>query len=64
MDSCWSENKATAFVEKYTSRGIAVDVALRVYSSRLLGSDPQLVLHGGGNVSVKTRMPDVLGESQ
>ena len=64
MDSCWSENKATAFVEKYTSRGISVDVALRVYSSRLLGSDPQLVLHGGGNVSVKTRMPDVLGESQ
>jgi rhamnose utilization protein RhaD (predicted bifunctional aldolase and dehydrogenase) len=30
-----------------------VDLALRVYTSRLLGTDPSLVLHGGGNTSVK-----------
>ena len=29
------------------------DLALRVYTSRLLGQDPSLVLHGGGNTSVK-----------
>jgi rhamnose utilization protein RhaD (predicted bifunctional aldolase and dehydrogenase)/NAD(P)-dependent dehydrogenase (short-subunit alcohol dehydrogenase family) len=35
---------------------------MRVYSSRLLGSDPSLVLHGGGNTSVKTTVPDLFGE--
>ncbi|HTW13198.1 MAG TPA: bifunctional aldolase/short-chain dehydrogenase [Solirubrobacteraceae bacterium] len=35
-----------------------------VYGSRLLGADPALVLHGGGNTSVKLREPDVFGEEQ
>jgi rhamnose utilization protein RhaD (predicted bifunctional aldolase and dehydrogenase)/NAD(P)-dependent dehydrogenase (short-subunit alcohol dehydrogenase family) len=30
--------------------------------SRLIGADPSLVLHGGGNTSVKTTVPDVTGE--
>lgn len=33
-----------------------------VAASRLLGSDPNLVLHGGGNTSVKERVRDVTGE--
>jgi rhamnose utilization protein RhaD (predicted bifunctional aldolase and dehydrogenase)/NAD(P)-dependent dehydrogenase (short-subunit alcohol dehydrogenase family) len=39
------------------------ELALRVYSSQLLGRDPSLVLHGGGNTSVKLRAADVLGEA-
>jgi rhamnose utilization protein RhaD (predicted bifunctional aldolase and dehydrogenase)/NAD(P)-dependent dehydrogenase (short-subunit alcohol dehydrogenase family) len=38
------------------------DLALRTYTTRLLGSDPRLVLHGGGNTSVKTTVKDMLGE--
>jgi len=38
-------------------------LALRVYSSRLLGSEPALVLHGGGNTSVKARGLDAFGAS-
>ena len=38
------------------------DLALRVYTSRLIGSESTLVLHGGGNTSVKTSLPDDLGE--
>ncbi len=38
------------------------DLALRTYTTRLLGSDPKLVLHGGGNTSVKTTVKDMLGE--
>ena len=38
------------------------DVALRVYTTRLLGADPKLVLHGGGNTSVKTRVADLNGD--
>lgn len=36
-------------------------LALRAYSSRLIGSDPALVLHGGGNTSWKTTEPDIFG---
>ena len=42
-------------------RGVPRDLALRVYTTRLLGGDPRLVLHGGGNTSVKTRLPDLMG---
>ncbi len=42
-------------------KGVSEDVALRVYTTRLLGRDPLLVLHGGGNTSVKTRATDDLG---
>lgn len=38
-------------------------MALRVYTSRLIGAEPALVLHGGGNTSVKTQLPDDLGDS-
>lgn len=40
------------------------ELALRVYSSRLLGSDPALVLHGGGNTSVKILEQDLFGEEE
>ncbi|KAJ1485900.1 hypothetical protein T484DRAFT_1791906 [Baffinella frigidus] len=35
--------------------------ALRVYTSRLIGSDEDLVLHGGGNTSVKAPYKDIFG---
>ncbi len=38
------------------------DIALRVYSSRLIGRESSLVLHGGGNTSVKTTLQDDLGD--
>ena len=62
MKSLWSKADAKAMVEHYGRQGIGQDLALRVYTSRLLGGDPRLVLHGGGNTSVKTAMPDLLGE--
>src|ERR1700722_12436940 len=40
------------------------DVAQRIYSSRLIGRDPALVLHGGGNTSVKVSEPDIFGTAQ
>ncbi len=53
MKNRWRSNDAAALVRKLRRRGIGEALALRVYSTRLLGSDPQLVLHGGGNTSVK-----------
>ncbi len=62
MKSAWVERDAKAAVDHWAKSGVAADLALRVYSTRLLGRDPNLVLHGGGNTSVKTRVKDLLGE--
>src|ERR1700722_17225706 len=62
MDSRYVERDAAEIVERDARQGVGRDVALRVYTTRLLGQDPRLVLHGGGNTSVKTVVPDLLGQ--
>ncbi|RZI38034.1 class II aldolase, partial [Herbaspirillum sp. HC18] len=52
MQSRWNETDARRTVAALAGQGHGEDVALRVYSTRLLGGDPRLVLHGGGNTSV------------
>ena len=61
MQSRWVDRDAKAAVDRYAAAGISPELALRVYTTRLLGGDPKLVLHGGGNTSVKLRMPDLAG---
>ncbi len=39
------------------------DLGQRIYSARLIGAEPELVLHGGGNSSVKTEARDLFGET-
>ncbi len=55
MKSLWKDEEA----KQYTD-----DLGLRVYTSRLLGKDPSLVLHGGGNTSVKITQQNILGEDE
>jgi rhamnose utilization protein RhaD (predicted bifunctional aldolase and dehydrogenase)/NAD(P)-dependent dehydrogenase (short-subunit alcohol dehydrogenase family) len=62
MNSLWSDEDARACVDHYAALGISADLALRTYSARLLGRVPRLVMHGGGNTSVKTRLPDLFGD--
>jgi len=62
VDSRWSDVDAQATIERYRDDPrVNEDIALRVYTSRLIGRDPALVLHGGGNTSVKTTMVDDVG---
>jgi rhamnose utilization protein RhaD (predicted bifunctional aldolase and dehydrogenase)/NAD(P)-dependent dehydrogenase (short-subunit alcohol dehydrogenase family) len=61
MQSAWTDRDAEAAVARYEKLGR--DAALRVYTTRLLGQDPRLVLHGGGNTSVKTTIADLNGEA-
>jgi len=63
MKSRWVDAEAADFVKRYAEKGVGEDLALRTYTTRLLGSDPRLVLHGGGNTSVKTTAKDQLGEA-
>lgn len=58
MQNRWNEKDAQAFEAYAEARGDPVALGLRVYSSRLIGQDPDLVLHGGGNTSVKIRASD------
>src|SRR5215831_10950600 len=62
MQSAWVDRDAAALIDRYAKEGVGADLAVRVYTTRLLGRDPRLVLHGGGNTSVKTRARDLLGE--
>ena len=61
MKNLWSDQDAKAAIAHHAAKGINEDLALRVYTTRLLGGEPKLVLHGGGNTSVKTRMADITG---
>src|SRR4051812_32224733 len=63
MQSRWSDADALAAVEVLGAAGASEALALRTYTTRLLGGDPALVLHGGGNTSLKTEMVDLLGET-
>ncbi len=62
MKSEWSDREAREFVERYGPE-CGEELALRVYTARLIGRNPHLVLHGGGNVSVKGRAETVFGET-
>lgn len=61
MQNRYDDAEARAFVRRHQVHGEAL--ALRVYTSRLIGADPGLVLHGGGNTSVKTVAVDAFGQS-
>ena len=61
VENLWSDADAADLVRHYAQQGVAEDLALRVYTSRLLGREPRLVQHGGGNTSLKSTAKDVLG---
>ena len=50
MKNLWSDNDARAYVRRHAKDGVSEDVALRVFTTRLLRGDPRLVIHGGGNI--------------
>ena len=54
MKSLWNNKIALQYVSEYKKKNISKDLALRIYTTHLLGKNPKLVLHGGGNSSVKS----------
>ena len=63
MKNKWSNSEAKKYINKYKKLGHSKDMALRVYTTRLLGRNSELVLHGGGNTSVKTKIKDIDGKN-
>ncbi|CAB1080157.1 Putative oxidoreductase [Olavius algarvensis Delta 1 endosymbiont] len=62
MQSAYNENDAKDLIRHYPD--IAEELVLRTYTSRLLGANPNLVLHGAGNTSIKLMQKNILQEDQ
>jgi rhamnose utilization protein RhaD (predicted bifunctional aldolase and dehydrogenase)/NAD(P)-dependent dehydrogenase (short-subunit alcohol dehydrogenase family) len=62
MESRYDAEAASQLVRELSPRASEI-VALRTYSARLVGREPTLVLHGGGNTSVKATATTLLGET-
>ena len=56
MKNLWDPEAVAQFEEN--------TLQLRVYTSRLLGQNSDLVLHGGGNTSVKIQQTNLFGEAE
>ena len=59
MQNLWSQADANQHIAQYDNS----DIALCIYASKLLGKNPKLVMHGGGNTSVKTTHKTLFNES-
>lgn len=59
----WSDAEALEWQDKAGTDPALRELALRVYSSRIIGQNPDLVMHGGGNTSMKQTLTDVYGDA-
>ncbi len=62
MKNLWNKNIANYYIKKYKKKKVSKDLALRIYSTHLLGSEKKLVLHGGGNTSLKETQNDIFNK--
>ena len=60
----WSNKDAKEWCYAASQTPADQALALRVYTSRLIGMDPDLVMHGGGNTSVKVRRENLFGDME
>jgi rhamnulose-1-phosphate aldolase/alcohol dehydrogenase len=61
MKNRWTEEGARKAIERWGGEH-REDLALRIYTARLIGEEPDLVLHGGGNASLKRKFRTLLGD--
>ena len=62
IENRWQDAEARKFEDAAGDDPAARALALRVYSSRLIGAEPDLVMHGGGNTSLKLTATDLYGD--
>jgi len=61
MKNRWSDKEMESFV-KSCGATVPPEFARQVFATRLLGGEPDLALHGGGNTSIKTNTADFAGD--
>ena len=57
----WLYEEEVSAIKMFGRQGASAPLAQCIHASRLIGADKTLVVHGGGNTSVKTTTRDVLG---
>jgi len=62
MKNNWNIKESKKYINSYKKKKINSDLALRIYTTHLLGNNSNLVLHGGGNTSVKTQSKNIQGK--
>ena len=62
MKSLWNKKIASQYIKKYKKIKISNGLALRIYTTHLLGAEKKLVLHGGGNTSFKETQKDIFNK--
>ena len=64
MKNLWNNYESLKYIKYYKKYKVAKDLALRIYTTHILGSEKKLVLHGGGNTSVKTNYKNIFAENK
>ena len=62
MKNLFSHSELIKFYKQFDTKKMPKELIERVYTSRLIGKNKNLVLHGGGNTSVKSTVSDIDGE--
>ncbi|HIA60641.1 MAG TPA: bifunctional aldolase/short-chain dehydrogenase [Pelagibacterales bacterium] len=62
MKNKWNSIEEKKYIKKYKNNHISKDLALRIYTTHLLGREKTLVLHGGGNTSLKTTSKNIFNK--
>ena len=62
MKNKWNSIEEKKYIKKYKNNRISQDLALRIYTTHLLGREKTLVLHGGGNTSLKTTSKNIFNK--
>ena len=63
IENNYKKQDAENWISKAAKNDADQQLALRVYTSRLIGQNPDLVMHGGGNTSVKVERENLFGET-
>mgnify|MGYP001331662559 FL=1 len=63
MKNDWNNKIAKEYVRHYSKRKVNKELAERIYTTHLLGKNSDLVLHGGGNTSVKSVSKNFKGKN-
>ena len=59
MKNLWNFKTSRDYIVNFKKFGVNQDLALRIYTTHLIGGEKNLVLHGGGNTSVKYFYTDI-----
>ena len=64
ITNTYDQTEAARWIDEAGTDHADRELAERVYTSRLIGQNPDLVMHGGGNTSVKVRRKDLFGQER